>query len=301
MRLLKQNSYWELTLRRFLKNKFGIFSLILVGIICVMAIFAPWLALFDPHDDYALLYGPGINAPPSFSHPFGTDRFGYDVYSRIFYGARTALTVGLIAAALATAIGLTAGGVAGYTGGAKDEVLMRTTDAFILVPSFIVILLLVRILSILGIHTFLNSIPMLNMWIIIFVLGIFDWPPIAKVARSQFLKIKEAEFVEAARCLGSSTWRVLVNNILPNALPAIVVLSALEVGNAILAEAMISFLGFGDPKMVSWGQMLTFAAFDMKVAPWVAIAPGFFIFLTILGFNILADALSDAVNPRLKE
>jgi len=204
-------------------------------------------------------------------------------------------------AAITSVIGLSTGGLAGYLGGQKDELLMRFTDVFMLIPSFVVILLFVRVISILSPTTFLGKIPYVNLWIIIFVIGIFDWPPMARVARSQFLKIKESEFVEAARGLGTSTWRIVIYDIFPNAMPSLVVLAALEVGSAILSEAMISFLGFGDPKLVSWGQMLTFAASDMKTAPWVAIAPGFFIFVTILGFNILADALSDAVNPRLKE
>jgi ABC-type dipeptide/oligopeptide/nickel transport system permease subunit len=301
VKIFNKNSYWYFTWQRFKKSKFGLFGLSLVLVISVMAMFAPLLAFYGPYDNYALIHGPGIEAPPSAGHPFGTDRFGYDVYSRIFYGARTALTVGVITATLASIIGITIGGLAGYLGGQKDEGLMRFTDSFMLIPAFVVILLLVRIFSLLTSSTFLGDIPYLNMWVIIIVLGVFDWPPIARVARSQFLRIKDSEFVEAAKCLGSSTWRILAYNILSNALPAIVVLSALEVGSAVLSEAMISFLGFGDPKVVSWGQMLTFAATDMKTAPWVAIAPGAFIFLTILGFNVLADALSDAVNPRLKE
>ncbi|MGB9592029.1 MAG: ABC transporter permease [Candidatus Kryptoniota bacterium] len=301
IRMFKENSFWDLAWKRFKRKKLGMFGLSIVFMITIMGVFAPLLALYDPNDQSALIYGPGSYAPPSFAHPLGTDRFGFDVYSRILYGARTALIVGVLAALFASIIGITIGAIAGYLGKQTDEILMRFTEAFMLVPSFIVILFFVRIFSILSPKTFLGRIPILNLWIIIFVLAIFGWPPIARVARSQFIKLKEQEFVEAARCLGASNWRIIFSHILPNALPPIAVLAALEVGDAMLMEAMISFLGFGDPNIISWGQMLTFAAQDMQVAPWVVIAPGIFIFLMILGSNLLAESLSDALNPRLKE
>lgn len=188
VKIFNKNSYWYFTWQRFKKSKFGLFGLSLVLVISVMAMFAPLLAFYGPYDNYALIHGPGIEAPPSAGHPFGTDRFGYDVYSRIFYGARTALTVGVITATLASIIGITIGGLAGYLGGQKDEGLMRFTDSFMLIPAFVVILLLVRIFSLLTSSTFLGDIPYLNMWVIIIVLGVFDWPPIARVARSQFLR-----------------------------------------------------------------------------------------------------------------
>jgi ABC-type dipeptide/oligopeptide/nickel transport system permease subunit len=300
LRILKENSFGDLAWQRFIAKKMGVFGLSLVLAIIVLAIFAPVLAIYAPNDASAL-FSVGIYAAPSFGHPFGTDRFGYDIYSRVVYGARTALMVGLFTAIIAALIGITVGALAAYFGGQRDEALMRFAEAFLLMPSFVVILFLVRIFTILSPHSFLQHVPFLTLWIIIFTLGIFDWPPIARVCRTQVLKIKEQEFVEAARCLGSSTFRTLFSEILPSAIPPIIVLAALEAGNAILSEAMISFLGFGDPAVISWGQMLRFAAPDMALAPWAAIIPGFFIFVTILGFNILADALGDALNPRLKE
>jgi len=301
LRIFKENSFSDLAWQRFKGKKIGLFSLSLLLLIVVMAVFAPTLALYDPNDQSALFSGTGVYAAPSFDYPFGTDRFGFDVYSRIVYGSRTALMVGAITAVLATLIGILVGALAGYLGGQRDEALMRFTEAFMLIPSFIVIIFLVRIFTILSPTSFLRNIPLVTLWIIIFTLTIFDWPPIARVCRAQFLRIKEQEFVQAARCLGSSRYRILFTEILPSALPPIVVLAALEAGSAILSEAMISFLGFGDPKVISWGQMLRFAAPDMRLAPWASIVPGFFIFVTILGFNLLADALSDALNPRLKE
>jgi ABC-type dipeptide/oligopeptide/nickel transport system permease subunit len=136
---------------------------------------------------------------------------------------------------------------------------------------------------------------------IIIILGVFGWPPIARIARAEFLRLKEMEFVEAARCIGVGRAGIIFRHILPNAMPSLVVIIALGIGGSILMEAMISFLGFGDPKSVSWGQLLYFNYEFMKIAPWASIAPGVAIFITVLGFNLLADGLTDAFNPRLKE
>ena len=133
------------------------------------------------------------------------------------------------------------------------------------------------------------------------LLGLFGWPPLARLARAEFLRLKQMEFVEAARCIGARPRDIIFRHILPNALPSLVVVAALGIGGAILAEAMISFLGFGDPKTVSWGQSLYFNYQVLKVAPWAVLAPGLAIFVTVLGFNLLADGLSDAFNPRLKQ
>mgnify|MGYP000160958977 CR=1 FL=1 len=162
-------------------------------------------------------------------------------------------------------------------------------------------LVMVRIFGIVVVGTVLERIPHLNLIAIIVILGVFGWPPIARIARAEFLRLKEMEFVEAARCLGARTLNIIFRHILPNALPSLVVIIALGVGQSILLEAMISFLGFGDPKSVSWGQLLYFNYEHLKVSPWASIAPGMAIFITVLGFNLLADGMTDAFNPRLKE
>jgi ABC-type dipeptide/oligopeptide/nickel transport system permease subunit len=144
-------------------------------------------------------------------------------------------------------------------------------------------------------------VPYLNLMTIVFLLGLFGWPPIARLVRAELLRLKQMEFVEAARCIGTTRRDILLRHILPNALPSVVVVIALGIGGAILAEAMVSFLGFGDPKAISWGQLLYFNYEALKVAPWASIAPGAAIFTTVLGFNLLADGLSDAFNPRLKQ
>jgi ABC-type dipeptide/oligopeptide/nickel transport system permease subunit len=136
---------------------------------------------------------------------------------------------------------------------------------------------------------------------IVLLLGCFGWPSIARITRAEFLRLRQAEFVEAARCIGTPPRDIVLRHILPNALPSIIVVVALGVGGAVLAEAMISFLGFGDPNSISWGQLLYFNYETMRIAPWATLAPGAAIFITVLGFNLLADGLSDAFNPRLRQ
>jgi ABC-type dipeptide/oligopeptide/nickel transport system permease subunit len=175
------------------------------------------------------------------------------------------------------------------------------TEFFLVIPIFIVVLVMVRIFGILVVGTPLEKIPYLNLSTIIVILGVFGWPPIARMTRAEFLRLKEAEFVEAARCIGVDRTSIIFRHILPNAFPSLVVLIALGIGGAILMEAMVSFLGFGDPKAISWGQVLYFNYEFLKIAPWASIASGTAIFITVLGFNLLADGLTDALNPRLKE
>lgn len=296
----RKHGMWSQGWQRFRRNKTGMLGLVLVGFIFLVAVFSPLLAPHDPFDQSAMLQFRS-KAPPSWSHPLGMDRMGYDVASRVIYGAPTALFVGLGAMLVAATIGITLGGISGYVGGMADELLMRITEFFLVIPIFIVVLVMVRIFGILVLGTALEKIPYLNLTTIVFILGVFGWPPIARMARAEFLRLKEAEFVEAARCIGVERKSIIFRHILPNAFPSLVVLIALGIGGAILMEAMISFLGFGDPKAISWGQALYFNYEFLKISPWASIAAGTAIFITVLGFNLLADGLTDALNPRLKE
>ncbi|MBV8913502.1 MAG: ABC transporter permease [Acetobacteraceae bacterium] len=290
---------WRQGWFRFRRNRGGMLGLGLVCLIVLMALLCGVIAPFDPNDQSAMLRG-AARAAPSWQHLLGTDRNGYDVLSRVLYGAPTALLVGVGAMAIAALIGVVIGGLAGYIGGLVDEALMRFAEFFLVVPVFIVILAVVRLFGIMVVGTRLESVPHLNLMAIIVLLGLFGWPPIARMARAEFLRLKGAEFVEAAICIGTTRRDILLRHILPNALPSLIVLVALGIGGAILAEAMVSFLGFGDPKAVSWGQLLYFNYEALKVAPWASLAPGGAIFLTVLGFNLLADGLTDAFNPRLR-
>jgi ABC-type dipeptide/oligopeptide/nickel transport system permease subunit len=295
-----RHGMWLLGWQRFRRNKTGMLGLTLVSLVVFVALFFPFLAPHDPYDQSAMLQFKS-KAPPSWEHPLGTDRMGYDVASRVIYGAPTALIVGLGSMLIAAVIGIALGGVSGYVGGMADELLMRFTEFFLVIPIFIVILIMVRIFGIMVVGTALEKIPYLNLSTIIVILGVFGWPPIARLARAEFLRLKEMEFVEAARCIGVERKSIIFRHILPNALPSLVVIIALGIGGSILMEAMISFLGFGDPKAISWGQILYFNYEFLKISPWAAIAAGTSIFITVLGFNLLADGLTDALNPRLKE
>ena len=293
----KPKGIWRQGCERFLHSRTGMLGLALVALIVAVAILGPFIAPFDPQDQSAML-DPGAKAPPSWIHPLGTDRMAYDVASRVIYGAPTALIVGLGAMSIAAFLGIVVGGIAGYRGGLADEIIMRATDFFLVIPVFVVILAVVRLLSGMVVNTPLESIPYLNLGTIIVLIGIFGWAPIARMTRAEFLRLKNQEFIEAARCIGATTGDILFRHILPNALPSLIVMVALGIGGAILSEAMIGFLGFGDPKAVSWGQLLFFNYESLKVAPWASLAPGAAIFVTVLGFNLLADGLSDAFNPR---
>jgi ABC-type dipeptide/oligopeptide/nickel transport system permease subunit len=297
---VRKHGMWALGWQRFRRNKTGMLGLMLVGLVVLVALFCPLLAPHDPNDQSAMLQFKS-KAAPSWSHPLGTDRMGYDVASRVIYGAPTALAVGLGSMLIAAVFGIALGGVSGYLGGTADELLMRFTEFFLVIPIFIVILVMVRIFGILVVGTHLEKIPYLNLSTIIVILGVFGWPPIARIARAEFLRLKELEFVEAARCIGVERKSIIFRHILPNAFPSLVVIIALGIGGSILLEAMISFLGFGDPKAISWGQILYFNYEFLKIAPWASIASGTAIFITVLGFNLLADGLTDALNPRLKE
>jgi len=275
-------------------------GVILIAIVVATALIGPWIAPYAPNDQSAMLSFTARGAP-SWAHLFGTDRNGYDVLTRVIYGAPTALAVGLGAMLVAALIGILIGGIAGYLGGVADELLMRLTDFFLVIPVFVMILAVVRLFGIVVVGTWLERVPYLNLTTIVLLLGIFGWPPIARLSRAEFLRLKGMDFVEAARCIGAQPRDILFRHILPNALPSLAVVIALGIGGAILSESMISFLGFGDPKAVSWGQLLYFNYQVLKVSPWAVLAPGGAIFLTVLGFNLLADGLSDAFNPRLKQ
>ncbi len=285
-------------LRRCLENSTtGLVGFLFVAFTVLVALLGPWLTPYVMNDQSAM-YTIGTNTWPSASHLLGTDRQGYDVLTQLIYGARTALIVGLGAVVVAAFIGIVVGSIAGYRGGWVDELLMRVTDFFLVIPIFIVILALVRILTKSITGTSFEGLPYFNLLVIIAIIGLFGWAPIARMTRAEFLRIRNLEYVAAARCAGLPERRIIFQEILPNAMPSVVVLVALEVGAAILIEAMISFLGFGDPASPSWGQMLHVNYQSLRIYPIASLAPGMMIFITVMGFNLLADGLADAANPR---
>ncbi|MGH2585684.1 MAG: ABC transporter permease [Dehalococcoidia bacterium] len=227
-------------------------------------------------------------APPSAAHPFGTDEAGRDVFVRALYGGRISLTVGIAAAALQGVIGIVIGAAAGYCGGRLDALLMRVADLLLGVPFFFVLILVA-------------SFTQPSLASIILVIGLLQWVTMARLVRSELLSLKEWEFVIAARAVGSGPLRITFRQLLPNAVAPIIVQGTLAVAFAILAESAISFLGLGiQPPTPSWGNMLTKAQGYLISAPWLAIFPGGLIFLTVLSFNLLGDALRDALDPKLR-
>lgn len=269
--------------RRYKKSRSGLVGLVITIVFLIMAIFAGVISPFSPLDTSA---GNPFEKPGP-NHYFGTDDLGRDVFSGIMYGARVSLTVGLLSAFTSTLIGILIGSISGYFGGWLDDVLMRLTEMFMVIPLFVLGLLLVSLFG-----------P--NISNLIIVISILSWPQSARLVRAEFLSIKNREFVEAARSLSAGHLNIIFSEILPNALAPVVVAGSLQVATAILIEAGLSFLGLGDPNHVSWGLMLYWSQRFIRHAPWLAVFPGLAISLATLGFNLVGDALNDTLNPRRK-
>ncbi len=227
--------------------------------------------------------------PPSRSHVLGTDDLGHDVLTRVLYAGRISLIVGLVATVISTVAGVTIGLLAGYYGGLLDDVLMRVTDVFISVPPIAVMFILAKSLG-----------PGLRS--IVIVLCLFGWMGTARLVRGEVLRIKSQDFVEATLALGSTDHRVIARHLIPNTLAPVIIAATLAVGQAILSESTISYFGLGiQPPIPSWGNMLQNAQEYLWTAPWLALYPGFCIFITVLAFNLLGDGLRDALDPKLKQ
>ena len=275
--------------RRFRRHPGAIFGMIVLFILLVMALAAP----LSPYDPEASEMTARYEAP-SASHIMGTDALGRDLFTRILYGGRVSLTVGVLVVALSILIGVPVGALAGYYGGTVDTVLMRITDAFLSLPSFLVLILLSAILLEVKIP-YLEGNSVLT---ISFVIGVFSWTTFARLVRAAFLGIRETEFVAASRALGGSDMRIMTRHILPNAIGPIIVEATLEFGYAIIEESGLSFLGFGiQPPTPSWGNLLSNAQDYFVKYPWLAIFPGLMIFLSIISINYIGDGLRDAFDP----
>ncbi len=276
---------WKKIWRRLKKNRFAVIGFwIIVGFI-LMAIFAPYIAPYDPNEQDLLASLQG----PSLAHPFGVDYFGRDILSRVIWGARVSLTLSVEAVLLATVVGTFIGAVAGYYGGAIDEILMRTMDVFLAIPS---ILLAVAIVAVLGPSNF-------NL---ILAISAYAVPQFSRIARGAVLSEKNKEYVEAAKSIGENSFVVIFKYIIPNALPPIVVQATLRMAASIMSIAGLGFLGLGvQPPTPEWGTDLSLARTYLEIAPHAGIFPGFAIFLAVMGFNFLGDGLNEAINPALKD
>ncbi|MDR7419164.1 MAG: ABC transporter permease [Armatimonadota bacterium] len=270
--------------RRFRRNRLALAGLLVVALLACAAIFAPALAPADP----ARQSLEDKRMPPGPKYLLGADEFGRDIASRLIYGSRIALMVGLVSVLIALVLGTTLGTVAGYAGGAVDEVLMRALDVLLAFPY---LLLAIAIVSAMG--------PGLPNTIL--AVGIWATPGFARVIRGSVLAIKEQEYVQAARAVGAGTGRIVVRHVLPNCISILIVYSALYMASAILLEAALSFLGLGvQPPTPSWGLMVSTGRDFITIAPHIATLPGLAIALTVLGFNLLGDGLRDALDPKMK-
>jgi peptide/nickel transport system permease protein len=281
--------------RRFRKNKSALVGAAIVGFFVFIAVYGVVLAPYPPRSFYCLFNGCS-NLPPftNWAHPLGTEPSGIDVFSEILHGALGDLYVGVAATAISVAIGLLVGAVAGYKGGPAGALLLGTTQIFFVLPVLVIILLFARIGQLLVAQG-------LGLTLIVVILGIFGWPTIAFVTRGEILRIKELEFVQAARSLGASNTRILFRHILLNVLSPLIVLSSLLVAGNILTEVVISFLGFGDPTTSTWGLLIEEGFSYVRTSWWVAFFPGLAVVFAVLGFNLLGDGLADALNPRIRE
>jgi peptide/nickel transport system permease protein len=275
--------------RRFFRHPGAVFGSVIFAIL-ILAVALGSLSPYSPVDSNV---GDRLQ-PPSFQHPMGTDSLGRDLLTRILYGGRISLEVGLMVVAITLVIGVTLGAVAGYAGGWIDNVIMRLTDAALTLPSLLVLILLSAILREVEMPFFeKNSVITISV-----VIGMLSWMTFARLVRAAFLTLREMDYVTAARGLGASHLRVVLNHILPNAIGPIIVESTLQLGYAIIEESGLSFLGFGIQQPTpSWGNLLSSAQENFVRSPWLAIFPGLMIFLTIISVNYIGDGLRDAFDP----
>jgi peptide/nickel transport system permease protein len=277
-----RNTVWG----RFRRHKLAMVGLSTLLIFCLAALLAPVLAPHDPNFVDIRM----IKKPPSADHWLGTDSAGRDVLSRLIYGARISMSVGLVAVTIAACIGVTIGLISGYMGGRIDTLLMRFTELVMTFPTFFAVVIMVALVG-----------P--NVFNVMFVIGIFGWTGIARLVRGQSLSLREMDYVQAARALGAPDRRILISHVLPGVLPHVMVAATLGLASAILTEAALSFLGLGvQIPTATWGNML-FAAQSLDVLEnqwWLWIPPGLAISSAVLAANFVGDGLRDAVDPRMQ-
>jgi peptide/nickel transport system permease protein len=267
--------------RRFFSRPTALFGFAIFVAILAIALAAP---LIFAHGPFTIV-GMPLLPPGSPGLPVGSDILGRNMAAGLAFGARISLLVGVTSTLGAIVLGVLLGAVAGYYGGVVDDVLMRVTEFFQIIPTFVLLMVLVAFLE-----------PSLASAVI--GIALISWPQVARVVRGEFLSLREREFVQAARVLGLSDTSIIFGQILPNALTPIVVISSMMVGNAILTESALSFLGLGDPNLLSWGSMIGGSRSAMWVAWWTTVLPGLCIMVTVLALNFIGDGLNDALNPR---
>lgn len=277
----KKTSMFHLALLRFRRNKLAIVGAVIVMSIVISAIFAPIIAPYSPLEQNV---DRGLEGP-SADHPLGTDKLGRDILSRLIYGARSALMVGLLVVLISGGIGIALGLLAGAFGGIVDEIVMRVVDTFL---SFPVIVMAFAIAAIMG----SGIMP------VIIAVGIIIWTRFARVARGEILSLKNETFIESAEAIGESKFNVIVRYLFPNILPSLTIVATLQIPTALLYSASLNFLGVGiQPPTPSWGYMVATGRYYILISPWMSIFGGLAIMLTVLGFSFMGDGLRDALDP----
>lgn len=270
------------TLSKALSNPLALSGFIIIATIMLLALFAPLIAPYDPDsiDVKAIL------VPPSSEHFMGTDGLGRDVFSRMLFGARISLLVGIVAVGIATLIGVILGSIAGYYRGLVDILIMRTVDVMLSIPTFFLILAVIAFLT-----------P--SIWNIMIVIGLTSWMGVTRLVRAEFLSLRGREFVMASEALGARDGRLIFTHLLPNSLTPVIVSSVLGVASAVLVESGLSFLGLGvQAPQASWGNILTDGKEYIQFAWWLSLFPGLAILITVLGYNLLGEGLRDVFDPR---
>lgn len=282
---VESDSFLRDTIRVFRKNKMAMVGLILVSILFFVAFFIP---IISPHDPYRVALDEQFLSP-SASYWLGTDNFGRDLLTRILYGARISLLVGIVPSFISLMIGAVMGIVSGYYGGKIDFIIMRLADTMIAFPSLLLAMVVMYTLG-------------ANLFNIFIALSLVGWAGVARVVRSQTLALKEKEFIEAARAVGTTRAKIMVRHIFPNIVPTLIVLFSLSIPEAIMWESSLSFLGVGvQPPEASWGLLVAKGKEYLFASPLVAIMPGVAILITVLAFNFIGDGLRDALDPYMKD
>lgn len=273
---------WRETVRLFCQNRLALLGFIIISVFIFIGLFGPLLWPADPFEPIAPpLTGPGVHTL------LGTDYLGRDVLTGLIYGTRPTLLIGAVATLMAVFIGITLGAVAGYFGGMIDNVLMRITEFFQVLPPLVFAMVIVAVFS-------------FDMVVVVLAIAVTTWTTEARLTRAEFLKIKEREYVSAARAVGATSWRIITRIILPNAMPPLIVAITLRIGITIIYEAALSFLGLTDPDVMTWGKMIGLSRDFFFDSWWTVTFPGLAILIVVLSIEMIGDGLNDALNPKLR-
>jgi len=276
-----RNLFWN----RFKENGLALAGGIVVLVLFVVAVLAPFVSPYNPDD----IDRKHILEPPERLHPLGTDDLGRDVLSRMIWGSRISLSVGFVAVGIATIIGMVLGALSGYYGGWSDRFIMRFIDIMLSIPTFFLILAVIAFIG-----------P--SIWNIMIVIGLTQWMGVARLVRAEFLTLKEREFVLAAKAVGASDLRIIFRHIMINSMAPVLVSAVLNVAGAVLVESALSFLGIGvQPPTPSWGNILNLGKDNIEIAWWLSVFPGLAILITVLGYNLLGEGIRDSIDPRLRD